>query len=531
MLKGECFMKKNIANIIMFQRGIGTPDFHSEKAMDRFQMCTTKQIETVKKYNLPVTWLLDYIAVCDKRFKEAIEELESYEIGVWLEFSKPLVEKAGFEWRGREGHIWETHCNHAFTVGYTLEQRKKCIDIIMQDFKKIFGYYPKSVGAWIIDAYSLNYMYEKYGIEASCICRDQWGTDGITLWGGYYGQGYYPSKNNIFSPAQTLENQINVPVFRMLGSCPIYQYDNGLNIDDGPAAWQQVCTLEPSYFGEDCAECGGGGFPEWVDWFFEQNYREDTLSFNYAHAGQENYFGWKKQEAGTIDQFEKLIKLRDEGKLALQFLSETGKEYKNEYSITPPTSITADREWKNRDLQSYWYNSKNYRINLYKENGVFWIRDIFKFDENRFERYRDEICPSKDVYFDNLPIIDGNRQSGKGVRAGIYPVIKQSDGNYKSLQGTATVEYNFPNEKIIICDEDINFTINITEEKLEICCNKDFKLCVKTSSEVEPFKYEDNKLSRTYNGYPYSILLCDGEYSTLTNEISSINQKITLKLK
>lgn len=524
-------MKKNIANIIMFQRGIGSPDLHSEKSMDRFAVCTVKQIDFAKKYNIPVTWLLDYIAVCDTRFKESIEQLEKFEIGGWLEFSKPLVEKAGYKWRGREGHIWEYHCNHAFTVGYTVEQREKMIDVFMQDFKEIFGYYPKSVGAWIIDAYSLNYMHEKYGIEASCICRDQWGTDGITLWGGYYGQGYYPSKNNILSPAQTKENQINVPVFRMLGSCPIYQYDNGLNIDDGPCAWQQVCTLEPSYFGEDCAECGGGGFPEWVDWFFHQNYREDTLSFNYAHIGQENYFGWKKQESGTIDQVEKLIKMSNEGKVSLQLLSETGRDYKNQYNLTPATSISAEKDWKDKDLQSFWYNCKNYRLNLYKENGTFWFRDMFLFDENYFERYRHEICPSKDVYFDNLPIIDGNRHSGKGVRAGIYPMIQQSDGTHKSLQGVSKVKYSYPNETITIKDDDTSFIINITEKTLSISCNKDFKLCIKTSSDVDNFYFHHNILSKSYNGYEYSIKLNNGIFSSEANEILSSNKKITIGLK
>ena len=41
-------------------------------------------------------------------------------------------------------------------------------------------------------------------------------------------------------PAQTKEGQIPVPVFRMLGSDPIYQYDTSL----GESA-QGVITLEP----------------------------------------------------------------------------------------------------------------------------------------------------------------------------------------------------------------------------------------------------------------------------------------------
>ena len=521
-------MDKNTVNIIMFQRGIGSPDFHAPKNMDRFAVCTSKQIELVKKYNVPVTWLLDYIAVCDVRFKNAIEQCEKYEIGIWLEVTKPLLEKAGYEWRGRDGLVWEADCDKSFTVGYTTGQREKIIDVFMADFKSVFGYYPKSVGAWIIDAYSMNYMHEKYGVEASCICRDQWGTDGITLWGGYYGQGYYPSKNNILSPAQTYEEQINIPTFRMLGSCPIYQYDNGLNIDNEPAAWQQVCTLEPSYCGE---EYGGGGVPEWVDWFFEQNYRDDTLSFNYAHIGQENYFGWKKQEAGTTDQLDKLTKLACEGKVSLRLLSETAKEYKNSYRITPAASITAEYDWKGRDVQSYWYNCKNYRINIYKEKGVFWIRDIFLFDENYPERYRKEVCNSKNLYFDNLPVIDGNRQSGKGVRAGIYPEIEKTDGTYSPLRGTAKAEYSYPDEKITVKDGDTLFLIGMHEDALYIECNKDFKLCIRTSPDIERFTSDNRYLRRKHNGYEYSFMISSGSFSSENNELYSENKKIVFRFK
>ena len=46
----------------------------------------------------------------------------------------------------------------------------------MADFQKIFGYYPKSAGSWFIDAHTLKYMHDKYGITASCNCKDQIGT-------------------------------------------------------------------------------------------------------------------------------------------------------------------------------------------------------------------------------------------------------------------------------------------------------------------------------------------------------------------
>ena len=162
-----------------------------------------------------------------------------------------LAEDAGIAWRGRAGYSWDWYANVGFSVGYTPEERRKLVDTYMKKYHNVFGCYPKSFGSWLIDAYTLRYMHEAYGVNASCNCRDQWGTDGYTLWGGYYGNAYYPSKSNVLCPADKAENQIDVPIFRMLGSDPIYQYDIGLASDENgalmPLECQGVATLEPYY--------------------------------------------------------------------------------------------------------------------------------------------------------------------------------------------------------------------------------------------------------------------------------------------
>ena len=94
-----------------------------------------------------------------------------------------------------------------YAMGYTKEEREKLIDVIFKKFEETFGFGAKSVGSWMIDAHSLQYMSEKYGIEASCNCKDQWGTDGYTIWGGYWNQGYYPSRHNALCPAQSRDAQ------------------------------------------------------------------------------------------------------------------------------------------------------------------------------------------------------------------------------------------------------------------------------------------------------------------------------------
>jgi hypothetical protein len=135
--------------------------------------------------------------------------------GRWLK--RPVL-----KWRG--DHEWDSAANVGFSPGYTPAERRQLVDVYMADFKAIFGYYPRTVGSWYIDEVTLAYMVERYGIVASCNCKDQIGTDGYTLWGGYWNQAYYPSRLNAYMPAQTQAGQINVPIFRMLGSDPIYQY-------------------------------------------------------------------------------------------------------------------------------------------------------------------------------------------------------------------------------------------------------------------------------------------------------------------
>ena len=99
-------------------------------------------------------------------------------MGGWWEITQPHVEAAGLKWRGR--YPWDWHADVGFATGYTPEERRKLVDVYMEKFKEIFGKYPTAIGSWFIDAYTLGYMYDKYGIVASCNCKDQIGTDGYT---------------------------------------------------------------------------------------------------------------------------------------------------------------------------------------------------------------------------------------------------------------------------------------------------------------------------------------------------------------
>ncbi|MBQ7364902.1 MAG: hypothetical protein IJW46_04830, partial [Clostridia bacterium] len=284
-------MARNIVNIINFIRGC------EPRCKVDLVKPVIEQKKLLKTYGFRGTFLLQYDALIDPGFQELmLRDNDGNEVGVWLEIVQPLCEKAGIPWRGR--FPWDWHANVGFSVGYSPREREIFVDLLFEQFKQVFGYYPRVMGSWIIDAHTLQYAAETYGLDASCNCKDQWGTDGYTLWGAYYNGAYYPSRNNVFAVGESEDEQIDVPIFRMLGSDPILQYDAGLDATAGATSCQGVVTLEPVYHG------AGGGEKSWVDWYFRENFNHRSLNYAYTQVGQENSFGWEAMAEGLTYQFE-----------------------------------------------------------------------------------------------------------------------------------------------------------------------------------------------------------------------------------
>ncbi len=384
-----------------------------------------EQVKIMKHHKLSGTFLLQYDALVDPRYQKLLKGLpaDTFEIGAWWEIPQPLVEDSGYKWRGR--HQWDWHANVGFATGYSPKEREKLVDTYMARFKKIFGYHPRSVGSWFIDAHTLRYMYERYGIVASCNCKDQIGTDGYTMWGGYWNQAYYPSRKNAYMPAQNAENQIPVPIFRMLGSDPIHQYDSGLG-----GHRQRVVSLEPVY-------TRGGGNADWCKWYFDAFVNGPAMGFGYTQSGQENSFAWKRMAKGFAIQMPIIARLRKEGKVTVKTLGETGQWFKSKYRVTPPTSVTVLRDHSKKDLKTVWFNSRFYRANLLWEKSTMRFRDIHLFDEAVASHYLTKPGKSTQCDYYTLPVVDGFRWSSLQTVAGLR--LKSAEG-LEIKGGTPTVD-------------------------------------------------------------------------------------------
>ena len=219
-------------------------------------LTTLRQVELLEKHRLRGTFLLQYDALLNPRYQELMRRAlkEGSEVG-GLVGDHPTSRRSGRHDVARGLSVGLARERRFFDGIYSRRARKNWSTSTWPNSKKIFGAYPTAVGSWFIDAHTLQYMADRYRIVASCNCRDQVGTDGYTLWGGYWNQAYYPSRKNAYMPAQTPQEQIGVPVFRMLGSDPINQYDSGLGL---PA--QGVETLEPAYTEGAATRFGSIGF-------------------------------------------------------------------------------------------------------------------------------------------------------------------------------------------------------------------------------------------------------------------------------
>ncbi len=398
-------MKNHAMNLVNFVRGCEP----RKKDFDLFTP-VANEIAIDRQYRLPATFLLQYDAMLRADFRELFlrERDENIELGVWFEMGRVLNERVGIEWRGREGFDWDWYVNPGFLPAYTQAERRALIDEVFRYFKEIFGHYPKVVGSWIIDAYSMEYMSEKYGMDAFCICREQFATDAYTLWGGYYNGGYYPSRTNMILPAGDKSHRIDTPVFRMLGIDPIYAYDE----KKYKPRLDGCYTMEPGW------PCGQDR--EVMEWYFRTYYQNPTLAQSHATTGQENSFGWRMIGPGYPLQAEMIRIWADRGDLRVETLGQTGRAFKARFADTPAAALVALEDWSGEGKQAVWYSAKGYRAGLLFEDECLYFRDLQRFDDRCVEAYYETPCTAWDAKYEALPLADNRLWSEGQSEAGIF---------------------------------------------------------------------------------------------------------------
>lgn len=160
-----------------------------------------RDLESLENNELVGNFAIRYDALQSESYIELIKKDAKNEYGALLEVTPQLAQHADVTYKSDPARWYEAQ--NVFLIGYTQEERKKIIDTYMAFYEKQMGVLPKFSSAWMIDAWSLAYLKEKYGIVAHQITREQFGTDSYTLYGGPVHYPYYPSSNWALIPDNT----------------------------------------------------------------------------------------------------------------------------------------------------------------------------------------------------------------------------------------------------------------------------------------------------------------------------------------
>ena len=484
-----------VINIMNFVRYI---DERMKDSVNILYQTTKQELELVNEFGFEHTFLLQYDAICGENYQKLFREqgTERTELGLWYEIVEPLTTACGLPYRSERGWKWDWHIIPGFSMAYTPKEREMLVDEAMRKFKEVFGYYPKTFASWLLDTHTVNYLCEHYGISAFAICRDQVNTDAYTLIGGYFNQAYYPSKNNLFTPAQTDEMRNDAPIFRLLGPCPIHNYEGQKYLSENiaPACF----TLEP--VGKM------GKTPECVDWMFRTYFENEDLGFSYAQIGQENSFGFRVIEPLRM-QLEKIAQLKN---VEILKMCDTGEAFKRMYpNKTPATAVTALDNWDTEDIQSVYYDCENYVSNLMRWKNQIFIRSLFLFDERVEENYLSEVCKSFDAVYENLPMVNNLLWSGEEkCRCGI--VIDENATSFQTKKcGEGSMEIAWDGGSVIYDEEKI--TVHAKHLQFYI------------GNPTADVSVRENRILYSYKGHSYALEIQNADLKRLENGDISIS--------
>lgn len=348
------------------------------------------QYDALNQRKLPATWLLTYDTLLKPDVINLVQTFnKNQELGLFLEVTPVFSKAAGVKYN-LTGNWYRA--TSLFLSGYLQDDRKKLIDTVFESFKEKFGYYPKSVGSWWTDAYSLQYMRNKYGITGVLGVSDQYNLDGYQIWGTPYGAPYYPSKINAALPAPSQSEKIDVVTFRWAARDPLNGY-----ISPGKEESSLYSVQDYNRLGLD-------------DSYYK------TLVNDYSTKNEFNEFGQitiglesDYSPVAYTGQYSKWLEIvKEQQDLGTKVTNMQGfsEWYMEKFPKTTPQQIIYGGDYLGTDKKIYWVNNNLYRIGLlYSPNSsISSLIDFRSYFENFMEPFYE--APNKQYYLSiNLPFI------------------------------------------------------------------------------------------------------------------------------
>lgn len=311
------------------------------------------QYKLLSQRNLPATWLLSFDVMKSQQVVSEIKKFKTnQEIGIFLEITPLLATTSGVDYN--ETGSWH-HASSIFLSGYSQKDRVKMINTLFGEYKKQFGYYPKTVGSWWTDSFSLNYMKDEYEITGNVDCSDQQDTDGYTIRGKYWSIPFYSHKTHAARPAKDRDNSSGVVTVQWAPRDPINGYENSKYSSQDYFTFQ---NLNIDYYSQLIEVYLSTDQIGQVTLGLESDLSPEAYLHEYAQQLDviNNKITEKKYRAVTVSEF--------------------SNKYKETFPIgTPPVEIRS-KDLLGNNIESIWYQSAAYRINYLTYPDKVIIRDL-----------------------------------------------------------------------------------------------------------------------------------------------------------
>jgi len=322
----------------------------------------SEEKELINKEGLKSTFLLRPDIYLDETtfgfFKDNFSEDE---LGIFFEVTPKLADVAGINYPKGE----KADASRFFLSGYSIEKREKLIDEAFGNFKERYGYFPMSVGAWHIDAYSAEYMEKKYGVTAILLVADQYSMDRYRVWGAWWGVPYYPSKENILVPAQSKRDKIDTVVTQWAARDPVNGYGGGL---------ASLYSVQANDYTSTNLGLTTAYFNKLLDIYLGNN------PFGHVTIGIENEL-FKSSKPEFERQLIEVSKRQKEGSLKVVTMKEFSDWYRNSFKGVSVGVKFSAKDPLGMDKKATWIMNNDYRIGLIEEGGKTFVRDFRNYKE------------------------------------------------------------------------------------------------------------------------------------------------------
>lgn len=331
---------------------------------------TKTLVSLVSTNDITATWLVRYDALLDVDTANAVKpRLPQDEVGVFFEVTESLAKAANVKYE-TTGHWYDA--NKVFLSGYSINERVALIDETMNKFLSIYGQYPRTIGAWHIDAYSAKYLQDQYGVSGIIICSDQHSTDKYQLWGSYFGVPFIPSIKNLLVPASSINTRIPVVVGQWAARDALNGY--GSTVDQSTYSVQANDYLQHGLT---------------IDYFHQlaASYLDDTSNqYGFLLIGIENDYDLNLYKSEVELQLQYANSRAQNGELLVTTFTQFSNWYLQKFTTTPSHTVSIIDPLTS-DQSASWQMNVNGRQGFVATEHGTTLRDSRVYDDTYSEPF------------------------------------------------------------------------------------------------------------------------------------------------